>query len=79
MFIMVESTPSSFSISTENFGESCSVDFGSAAGSGTKSNTYFTKFVYNLADSHPALWQAGQKVGVFLSPNYSLKAASANQ
>ena len=78
---MVESTPSSFSISTENFGESCSssVDFGSAAGSGTKSNTYFTKFVYNLADSHPALRQAGHKASAHLSPNYSLKAASANQ
>ena len=82
MLIMVESTPSSFSISTENFGESCScsVDFGSVAGSGTKSIhiTYFTKFVYNLADSHPALRQAGHKTSAYLSPNYSLNRPLAS-
>ena len=32
-------------------------------------------FVY----PHPALWQTGQKESVYLSPNYSLKDASAHQ
>ena len=29
--------------------------------------------------SDPAIWQAGHKVSVYLSPNYSLKAAWTSQ
>ena len=54
MFIMVESTPSSFSISTENFGESCScsVDFGSVAGSGTKSIIHILLSLFTILQTH---------------------------